>query len=110
MVFLPLVHLPGRNQTQPHPVKHNHGDWQETMGGGTSLFLKRIALSTSDPARRSVFQIGGARIRAESESLKNLGVQGWSPRKNFSNPGLFFMAKPFCECLKVILCSEVLIP
>ena len=39
--------------------------------------------------RSSIFQIGGAPICAEAESVKNLGVR--SPRKNVSSRGLYFL-------------------
>ena len=49
-------------------------------------------------ARRSVFQIGEAPIRAEAESLKNLGVR--SPRKNVSSRGLSFLGNTLLQMPK----------
>ena len=62
--------------------------------------------SKSIQARRSVFQIGGAPIRAEAESVKNLGVR--SPRIMFRAAAFIFLEIPYCEFQGVILCSEVL--
>ena len=57
-------------------------------------------------ARRSVFQIGGAPICAEAESVKNLG--SGAPGKMFRAVAFIFLETRFCECQKVILSSEVL--
>ena len=54
-----------------------------------TFHLNDVLLKVTQQARRSVFQIGGAPICAEAESVKNLGVR--SSRKNVSSRGLYFL-------------------